>query len=47
LIFSFHAQLEDQSLAPELIFEPLKRFPKAIVDDENYVIYNVKRRGAE
>ena len=44
LIMSLPYPLDQQTLDPKLVFRPIKRFPRAIVADEAYVIYAVRMK---
>ena len=44
LVFSRGNALERQTIDPNLVFRPLKRFPSATVSDEVFVIYRVHAR---
>jgi len=44
LILSLPLALDKQTVRRDLNFEPIKRFPSAIVPDETYVIYRVTRQ---
>jgi len=38
--------LAEQQLRPDLVFEPIKRFPNAIHESETYVIYHAKKQSS-
>ena len=44
LLLNSDLRLGLQQSAPELVFDPIKRFPRAMIGDETYVIYHVKTR---